>query len=229
MRTIKALQAITGTLSAPGKMEGCSTNINAKACKTGGFLRTIEGSTCAKCYACKGRYSFQNVQDAMDNRLNKRKENMSQWVYAMAELITKKSPVVFRWHDSGDIQNVAHLRQILAVVLLTPDTNHWLPTREYSMVDRLTDTEKAIAKTFVRLSAPMIGGKENNTGSTNPKLNRLMDKFNALAAEGFKTSTVGDDDTGFQCPAILNHTSCSEEDCRACYDDNEINVNYPQH
>ena len=36
----------------------------------------------------------------------------------------------FRWHDSGDVQDLDHLRRIYEVCKLTPDVQHWMPTRE---------------------------------------------------------------------------------------------------
>ena len=52
-----------------------------------------------------------------------------QWVQAMAVLIKGKKH--FRWHDSGDLQSVHHLKKIFEVCNLTPDTmQHWLPTQE---------------------------------------------------------------------------------------------------
>jgi hypothetical protein len=52
------------------------------------------------------------------------------WVEAMATLINSKKSKWFRWHDSGDVQDVGHLFKIFEVCKLTPDTSHWLPTRE---------------------------------------------------------------------------------------------------
>ena len=53
-----------------------------------------------------------------------------QWVNAMAVQINSKKTKYFRWHDSGDIQDVEHLLKIFEVCKLSPDVKHWMPTRE---------------------------------------------------------------------------------------------------
>ena len=122
----KEAKEITGGLSAPGKMPEGSYNLPAAACQTGAKLRQIPGTPCYGCYAFKGRYNFPNVKDALTRRL----ESITHpdWVEAMATLVKGKKH--FRWHDSGDIQSVEHLKKIFEVGKLTPDTLHWLPTQE---------------------------------------------------------------------------------------------------
>ena len=61
----KEARKITGGLSKPSKMPGPAHNLPAVACKTGAKLVKIPGSVCAGCYALKGRYRFNNVQDAL--------------------------------------------------------------------------------------------------------------------------------------------------------------------
>ena len=60
---IKEAEAITHTLSKPGKMPGFAYSTPAHECKTGTKLRAVAGSVCANCYAYKrGRYRFQYVK-----------------------------------------------------------------------------------------------------------------------------------------------------------------------
>ena len=116
---IKEAQAITHTLSKPGKMPGFAYSTPAHECKTGTKLRAVAGSVCANCYAYKrGRYRFQNVIDAQYKRF--RSLTHPKWVEAMAAQINSKKVKYFRWHDSGDVQNLDHLRRIYEVCKLTP-------------------------------------------------------------------------------------------------------------
>ena len=105
----KEASKITGGLSAPGKMPEGSYNLPAAACKTGAKLREIPGTPCYGCYAFKGRYNFSNVQQALQRRL--KSLDHPQWIEAMTVLVKGKKH--FRWHDSGDIQSVQHLLNIL--------------------------------------------------------------------------------------------------------------------
>ena len=102
MKTEKALFIIGGSLSKPSKMPGWSIGLPAKECKTGHKLRDVKGSVCYDCYALKGCYVFKVVQQAQYRRLKAIRD--PQWVEAMAHLINSKRPRVFRWHDSGDVQ-----------------------------------------------------------------------------------------------------------------------------
>ena len=123
----KEAERITGGLSKPGKMPEGSYNLPASACQTGAKLRLIPDTPCYKCYAFKGNYvRYPAVQKALRRRL--KSLDHPQWVEAMTTLVKNKKH--FRWHDSGDIQSVAHLKKIFEVCNNTPGTMHWLPTQE---------------------------------------------------------------------------------------------------
>ena len=81
---------------------------------------SVKGSVCYDCYALKGCYVFKVVQEAQYRRLAAIQS--PQWVTAMAHLINSKKPDVFRWHDSGDVQDLDHLEKNLCVCRLTPSS-----------------------------------------------------------------------------------------------------------
>ena len=111
MNTKEALRIIGGSLSKPSKMPGWSIGLPAKECKTGGKLRAVPGSVCFDCYALKGCYVFQGCSGCTIQKAGAIKR--PAWVDAMAHLINSKKPDVFRWHDSGDVQDLEHLQKIL--------------------------------------------------------------------------------------------------------------------
>jgi hypothetical protein len=127
MKTSEALKLVGG-LSKPSKMPGWAYGLPAKECKTGSRLVKVKGSTCEGCYALKGCYVFKVVQEAQYRRLAAIRHEL--WTGAMALLINSKKSKWFRWHDSGDVQDEAHLMKIFAVCRLTPTVKHWMPTRE---------------------------------------------------------------------------------------------------
>ena len=196
----KEAWALVGGLSKPSKMPGWSIGIPAKECKTGAKLRLIPNSVCEGCYALKGCYVFKVVQEAQYKRL----EAISHpdWVLAMATLINSKKPDVFRWHDSGDVQDVQHLEKIFEVCKLTPAKRHWMPTREAWIKDHM---HKAPANLVVRFSSPMI-----DQGPVKSWAN---------------TSTVSTKSRS--CPAPDNNNECG--DCRACWDPLVKNIEYGKH
>ena len=132
----KEANKITGGLSKPSKMPGPAYNLPARACITGAKLQAVPGSVCSGCYALKGRYNFRNVRLALARRLESLPH--PRWVEAMTVLI--KGEPVFRWHDSGDLQSTWHLKRIFEVCKATPETSHWLPTREAKFLPLSTDS-----------------------------------------------------------------------------------------
>jgi hypothetical protein len=196
----KEAWALVGGLSKPSKMPGWSIGIPAKECKTGKKLRQIKNSVCEGCYALKGCYVFKVVQEAQYKRL----EAISHpdWVLAMATLINSKKPDVFRWHDSGDVQDVQHLEKIFEVCRLTPEKRHWMPTREAWIKDHMVN---APANLVVRFSSPMV-----DQGPVKSWAN---------------TSTVSTKSRS--CPAPDNNNECGS--CRACWDPNVKNIEYGKH
>lgn len=202
------LSTLVGGLSAPSKMPGFGYSIPAQNCRVGSLLRNVKGSVCFSCYAFKGRYSFPNVQNAMKRRL----ETISRpyWTEAMTELISRKAKKVpyFRWHDSGDVQDLEHLSKIVEIAKNLPSIFFWLPTREYAIVKKfLAENPSGFpANLTVRISAPMIGQEL-------PKI------------PGTVNSSV--DGEGISCPAPEQGNSCGS--CRACWNPNVERISYHKH
>ena len=199
MKTSEAWKLVGG-LSKPGKMPGWSIGIPAKECKTGSKLRAVKGSVCEDCYAMKGCYVFKVVQDAQYRRL--KAIYTAPWVQAMAHLINSKKPDVFRWHDSGDVQDLEHLNKIYEVCRLTPSKRHWMPTREAWIKDHL---DRAPSNLVIRFRAPMIA--------------------QAAPASWPNTSTVVTAQA--TCPAPYQDNQC--KDCRNCWNKEIKNISYGQH
>jgi hypothetical protein len=196
----KEAWTLVGGLSKPSKMPGWAIGIPAAECKTGNKLKLIPNSVCSGCYAEKGCYVFAVVQAAQYKRL--KAIDHPQWVEAMATLINSKKPDVFRWHDSGDVQDEAHLNKIFEVCRLTPSKRHWMPTREAWIKNHMKD---APANLVVRFSSPMI-----DQGPVKSWAN---------------TSTVSTKSR--TCPAPDNNNECGS--CRACWDPLVKNIEYGKH
>ena len=125
-----------------------------------------------------------------------------RWIDAMVTLVWGKS--WFRWHDSGDLQSVQHLKNIFEVCKQTPGTSHWLPTREARFLS-LMDPATIPANLIIRLSGHMIDG-QNAT---------WWPWTSAVSTQG-KT-----------CPAKDQGNKCL--DCRRCWSRSIPNVTYPKH
>jgi len=231
-----------GGLSNPSKMPQKAYSIPAKFCKVGAKLVKIIGSVCAGfllgfgCYALRGRYRFKNVEEALQRRydlLILALENPSigdKWVEEMSDHINRYSKNYFRWFESGDLVNLENLKLIIRVCENTPDTKHWLATREYRTI---WDFQREIIEgdgslqlpdnLVLRVSAPMIDAKPFQKGHT------------------FNTSTVhaNKPHCGHRCPITNGTQSCVSIGCvasvggkeykLACFNREVANVSYQLH
>ena len=203
--SVKEAVEFVGGFSAPSKMPCQGFSIPAWLCKTGMKLRNVTGSICSKCYALKGRYVFPNVKNALMRRFNKISDPM--WVDAMTIAIGgTESSGFFRWHDSGDIQSIDHLKAIADIAKSLPGILFWLPTREYGIVSEYLRNNCKPENLTIRLSAHMVGKAIEKT------------------IVGTVTSSV-DSGIGDKCKASKQGNMCLN--CRDCW--HVKNVDYVQH
>ena len=206
--TLKELTTITGSLSQPSKMPCHGYSLPASMCTTGGKLHKVENSVCKSCYALKGRYMFNNVQSALRYRYDALVRNPEIWRDALIELIRRKEKSgYFRWHDSGDLQGVYHLRKINEIALALPDITFWLPTRETRILSDFLQDAVLADNLIVRVSSFFINQRPNSAFT--------------------HTSTVGWSESKHHCPAPKQDNQC--KDCRACWSSSSHNINYHLH
>jgi hypothetical protein len=199
MKTNEAKE-ITGSLSKPSKMPGFAYGLPAKECKTGKKLQNVEGSTCYDCYALKGCYVFKVVQDAQYKRLAAIRHPL--WVRAMAAQISSKNQNFLDGTTQETSRTWNTSKRSMRFARLTPDVQHWMPTREAWVKPYLKDAPDNLV---IRFSMPMV---------------------NQEAAESWPhTSTVVT--TGRTCPAPDQDNACGS--CRQCWDKNVKNIAYGQH
>lgn len=197
---------LVGGLSEPSKMPCFGYSLPAAECKVGSKLRGIEDSVCHHCYAFRGNYLWDVVQQALYRRLASLTH--PRWVSSMVTLI--KDERFFRWHDSGDFQGVRHLEKVFDVCELTPQTRHWAPTREYEITKKLLKRRKLPKNLALRLSAHMI------------------DRPGPIAiARELRLTISGVGTVKYTCPAGDQGNKCL--DCRKCWDKRVFNVVYHKH
>ena len=192
-------------------MPGKSWGINADRCITGGKLAKVAGTICSECYAQKGNYTrYPAVKRAQDARLDAFGEDPILWVHAMVKLDGTES--YFRWFDSGDLQTVDMLDYIVMVCERTPNTKHWLATREFAMVQEFLRRGGVFPPNLVvRLSAMKYDQPIRNT--TTP--------WSSMAHKS------EDKAQGHVCPAPSQNGACGE--CRACWDTSTPLISYKAH
>lgn len=226
IETVKRAKQIVVSLSRPGKMPCHGYSLPAELCKTGSKLRDVEGSTCSTCYAMRGWFLKKHVRIPLLKRLESIRH--PQWSQAMIFLIKHYNEGYFRWHDSGDIQDLEHLFKIIEVVQATPETKHWLPTSEWNIIRQYWElmNRRNLSKMFpnlsIRLSATMIDGVSPRN------LAKLM---------GVQVSCVSNH--AWDCPAqnntyvemngrkLIRAGSCGT--CRRCWNSEIMEIAYPLH
>jgi len=144
---------------------------------------------------------FPNVKEAMEKRL--RSLAHPGWIDAVTTLIYRSKDRHFRWHDSGDLRDLAHLRNIVRVALNLPRVRFWLPTREYQTVEAYRRTDGKIpANLCIRYSAHLVDG--------------LPPVRYGLPASGVHTRISAVPESAHICPAPRQYMQCGN--CRACWD-----------
>jgi len=195
---VKEAQQYTGSMTRTSKMPGLSYSLPAWECKTGSKLRKIKNSVCSMCYALKGNYTrYKAIKAAQYVRL----KTLTNKLWVEAFVVQIKRQEYFRWHDAGDVQNLEHLNKIFEVCEATPDTKHWMPTREAWIKDHL---DRKPANLVIRFSPPMIG-QENSSW---PNSSMVVTE-------------------GASCPAPSQGGKCG--DCRACWNPSVKVVSYGKH
>ena len=175
-------------------------------------LETCPGASgaeaCKGCYATTGRYLFGPVKAV--RQFNKEDWKRPEWVDEMIQAL--KGKPYFRWLDSGDLYHVDLAVKVYQVMLGTPSTKHWLPTRmhKFTKFQAILAAMQLLPNVKVRYSSDSVTGEFNDlNGST------IIPSADA-APEGVHV-----------CRAYENGGKCSG--CRACWDKDVKVVAYVAH
>jgi hypothetical protein len=209
MLTTKEAVAICGSLSNPSKMPGHGYALPAHRCRIGSLLQLIPKAICHHCYALRGRYLFPRVKAAMEKRFSSLSD--PRWVEAVSTLIYRSGDRYFRWHDSGDLKDLEHLRKIVRVCLNLPRIKFWLPTREYQTVEAYRRMGGHIPPNLcIRYSAHLVDGP--------PPIHY------GLPTSAVFSARAGTSPGTHVCPAPRQDMKCGN--CRACWDRSVKVVSY---
>jgi hypothetical protein len=159
-------------------------------------------------------YMFPDAKKLREHNLKLIQGNLAQWVVYSIVLIGKSSLKngYFRWFDSGDLQDVNHLKAIIEIAIALPTIQFWMPTKEHNLLKDVF-IRQGIAcpdNLIIRLSSNYID--------------------QAPSTKQFLTSTVfshGSQPIGQQCIAPSQDGKCL--DCRACWNKSIPTIAYAQH
>ena len=216
---------ITGGLSTTSKMPCKSYGIPSAMCFTGTRLKKVKGSTCEHCYT----YRYARYAHVLTKQIERvRSITNPRWVEAMVVLLKAENNPFFRWHDSGDIQDVKHLEDIVEVTRQTPEIMHWLPTLETRILYKyanLHGTFEQYPNLVIRVSTAMINAKANvGIAQSLGVLSSNVVKEKNLAKQTLKVL-----DQRNICPAKTEKHGGKCLDCRRCWDKEQVVVGYIYH
>jgi hypothetical protein len=202
---------LVGRLGKTSKMPCKSFGLSPAKCRRGTSLRKIKNTVCSNCYACQGMYHGAAVKEAHERRYQRLDHPL--WPGLMAEAIGRDP--FFRWFDAGDVQSLKMLDQIMEVCERTPNTRHWLPTRE-----------TAVLKKYLA-----AGGRVPSNLTIRVSLDHIDGDIGQRPIEGLPISVVSkesrSDEGAFNCPSDdSGELSCDHHQCRACWDKTTQVVNY---
>jgi hypothetical protein len=125
----------------------------------------------------------------------------------------------FRWHDSGDLQSIAHLDLIVRIARRAPAVRFWLPTREVGIVKGWQALNGELPGNLVaRLSIARV----DDIGA--PSLWSLLERP-GIALSGVHSNAPGE--AFEECGAYRREGACG--DCRACWVQELTAISYPLH
>ena len=113
-------------------------------------------------------------------------------------------------HDSGDVQDEEHLLKIFAVAKLTPNTKHWMPTRESWVKAFLPECPDNLC---IRFSVPMVDQAPIKSW---PNVSTVISSDKPWFGLSSRV-----------CPAPTQNNEC--KDCRSCWDKSIQNISYWKH
>jgi len=215
-------------LSDPSKMPGKAWGMTArKACFR------LNGDICGGCYADKAAYVWSNVRAAYDARFHwamecmRSPEGRDEFVAVMTRAIGRTKEDYFRVHDSGDFLSAAYAECWFRIALALPNKRFWFPTRVWQrpaaksaespfVVVGQADPLMTAVRKLASLPNVTVRPSALNVGDDAP----VVDGLHA-------GSSVDYSGAAHKCIAPQQQGKCG--DCRHCWDNKFVPVDYAKH
>jgi len=169
------------------KMTGVKTfnwGIPAFRSKTG-FSTCPKAGICVKgCYAKQGTYTWSNVSQAFETRLN-----LSQgpdFVPTINAEIKRRKVERLRIHDSGDFYSIEYLDKWIDIINLNPNTTFYAYTK---MVDMFNNYPNIPSNLIIIYS---YGGKEDKLIKETDRHSQVFENAEELLAAGYIDASKND-------------------------------------
>lgn len=109
----------------------------------------------SECYACKGNYSYKNVQLSLYNNLQIYLTNADKYFNEILYEIDNgiNSYKYFRWHVAGDIVDREYLDRMYRMAKRLPNTKFLAFTKKFELVNEYIDKHGLLNNFVIVLSA----------------------------------------------------------------------------
>ena len=202
----------TPKLSSASKMPCKSWSLPAwESCPSAKDDNGKPVDACNYCYALTGAYRFPATIASRAHNMEDWKNE--DWVSAMVKAIGKAK--YFRWFDSGDCYDIKLAHKIYTVMGLTPNCQHWMPTRmnKDNSFKGIFSRMNKLDNVTVRFSSDSIKGGIISGDYTSTIINSA-DEFKPSKGETL-------------CRAYTRKGKCAS--CRACWSKDIKVVKYALH
>lgn len=198
-------------LAKTSKMPCKSWSLQALETCPGARVKGIIVDACKGCYARTGFYQFGAAIKTRE--FNREDWKRDDWVDDMVSAILGDE--YFRWFDSGDCYDIRLAEKILQVMIRTPGTMHWFPTR-MGKFDKFSAVLRAMSdlpNVVIRHSSDSVSGQTVDYGYGQSST------IVPTADDAPSVATV--------CEAYSRDGKCGP--CRACWSKDVPVVAYPAH
>ena len=202
-------------LSKTDKLNCYSWSIPVSHCKTGSELREVENTVCSGCNVNnRGHYGTRVVKNAMEQRYDAWIEQ-EHWIEAITFLIRNTGYDLFRWFDSGDIQEEYMLLQFIKIANMLPKKRFWIPTQEREMVSHIIKDGYEIPQNMtIRLSSTYINGEPPTYLAK--ELNSYPNVLGYIGTSRVLRTQQFNGYDGFICPSTKQGNQCLS--CTMCWE-----------
>lgn len=102
------------------------------------------------CYACKGRYCFNNVNLPQWQNFKWFVDNSTEFFQKIVDELTEADNLRpwkrFRWHETGDIVNAEYFENMVVIARLFPRIQFMAFTKKYAIVNNWIDNNGKLPK-----------------------------------------------------------------------------------
>jgi hypothetical protein len=172
-------------------------------------------AACIVCYADSGHYLHTSTR--LVREFNATEWKHPDFVQGMIQALIDENCNVFRFFDSGDVYDIRLARKLYMIMLFSPNTDFWLPTRSHKLAKfrAIFDAMNNLPNCVVRYSSDSVTGKSIATDTPQSVIYGSIDE---IPANAYRCMAYNGKDSTPTCGS-----------CRACWSKDVKVIAYAGH